>query len=59
MVSIVKVILLKLLAFKLNWDVDLLHGNPILAIMQITTLNFAKTRNAIFGHGIPLQNLQI
>ena len=58
MVPIVKVIVLKLLACKIGRDVDLLHGKPILAIMQISTLNFAKIRNATLGHGIPLQNVQ-
>ena len=59
MVTIVKVIVLKLLAYKIGWEVDLLPGKPILAITQISTLNFAKKRNATLGHGIPLQNLQI
>ena len=56
---IVKVIVLKLLAFKQKQDVDILLGKPILAIMQVATLNFVKKRNAILGHGIPLQNVQI
>ena len=59
MVPIVKVIVLKLLACKIGRDVDLLPGKPILAIIQISTLNFAKIRNATLGHGIPLQNVQI
>ena len=59
MVPIVKVIVIKLLACKIERDVDLLPGKPILAIMQISTLNFAKIRNATLGHGVPLQNLQI
>ena len=59
MVPIVKVIVLKLLACKIEREVDLLPGKPILAIMQISTLNFAKKRNATLGHGIPLQNVQI
>ena len=59
MVPIVKVIVIKLLACKIEWDVDLLPGKPILAIMQISTLNFAKIRNATLGHCIPLQNVQI
>ena len=59
MVPIVKVIVLKLLACKIEQDVDLLPGKPILAIMQISTHNFAKIRNATLGHGIPLQNVQI
>ena len=59
MVTIVNVIVLKLLACEIGRDVDLLPGKPILAIMQISTLNFAKIRNATLGHGIPLQNVQI
>ena len=59
MVPIVKVIVVELLAYKIGRDVDLLPGKPILAIMQISTLNFAKIRNATLGHGIPLQNVQI
>ena len=59
MVPIVKVIVIKLLACKIERDVDLLPGKPTLAIMQISTLNFAKIRNATLGHGIPLQNVQI
>ena len=59
MVPIVKVIVLKLLARKKGRDIDLLPGKPILAIMQISTLNFANIRNATLGHGIPLQNVQI
>ena len=59
MVPIVKVIVLKLLACKTDRDVDLLPGKPILAIMQISALNFAKIRNATLGHDIPLQNVQI
>ena len=59
MLPIVNVILLKFLDFKLIWDVDLLLGKPILAIMQISALNFAEIRNATLGHGIPLQNVQI
>ena len=51
--------MLKLLAWEIGRDVDLLPGKPILAIMQISTLNFAKIRNATLGHGIPLQNVQI
>ena len=54
MVSIVKVIVLKLLAFKLNWDVDLLLGKLILAITQITTLNFAKKKQCYFGAWYPI-----
>ena len=59
MVPIVKVIVLNLLTCKIGRDVDLLPGKPILAIMQISTLKFAKIRKATLGHGIPLQNLQI
>ena len=59
MVPIVKVIVIKLLACKIGQDVYLLPGKPILAIMQISTPNFAKIRNATLGHGIPLQNVQI
>ena len=59
MVPIVKVIVLEFLAYKIGWEVDLLPGKPILAIMQISTLNFAKIRNATLEHGIPLQNVQI
>ena len=60
MVAIVKVIVPKLLAFKIGQDVDLLPGKPILAIMQIPTFNFVKKiRNYILGHGIALQNMQI
>ena len=59
MVPIVKVIVVELLAYKIGRDIDLLPGKPILAIMQISTLNFAKIRNATLGHGIPLQNVQI
>ena len=43
---IVKVIVPKLLAFKIGQDVDLLPGKPILALsVQISTLNFTKIRN--------------
>ena len=43
---IVKVIVPKLLAFKIEQDVDLLPGKPILALsVQISTLNFTKIRN--------------
>ena len=59
MVPIVKVIVLKLLACKKGRDVDLLPGKPILAIMQISTLNFAKIRYATLGYGILLENVQI
>ena len=46
MVPIVKVIVPKLLAFKIGQDVDLLPGKPIWALsMQISTLNFTKIRN--------------
>ena len=45
MVPIVKVLVPKLLASKIGQDVDLLPGKPILALMQIRTLNFTKIRN--------------
>ena len=59
MVPIVKMKVLKLLACKVGRDINLLPGKPILAIIQISTLNFAKIRNATLEHGIPLQNVQI
>ena len=58
-VPILKVMVLRLLTFKQKRDVDILLGKPILVIMQVTTLNFVKKRNAILGHGIPRQNVQI
>ena len=59
MVPIVKMKVLKLLACKVGRDINLLPGKPILAIIQISNLNFAKIRNSTLGHGIQLQNVQI